>query len=166
MIKLYLGLVWKVIKQMFNTAKFWLLSLLWIGGIIDVLTTLPRIQLESNPLFFIGGFWLMIIVKVLGLMLISGVVFRLHRYGENYRFMLITSVVVVVCMQFLAGLNNYSITQVTTSESVGAETISEKLDYVNSYFMFVINSILYPMLISFLSFIFYKKINKDIGVLN
>ena len=153
--------------------KVGIFLLVFLGVAIDLYTTLRHpnfLQLESNPSFIlIKGVWSMFAIKLLLLFIVYLVLFKTRKIARNNtgRFFYITLIIIVIILQIYAGYNNHNVKK-SIAENFNHSQIDEvtyeeiqsiapsKDEMIKTYFLMMGIFIVYPLLVSMLSFITHK----------
>ena len=147
------------------SVRFWLALALVIAGIFDLLTTLPMLRFETNPIYFVInknviGF---IIIKFLMLAFIIGFVLYKKEKNDLRKYINITIIVLVIMVQVFAGINNlFTADKISKFEAETGKTVQPQtpVNSVMSYAMLVIIMMFYPLVACVSSYSLHKAINK------
>lgn len=156
-----------IIKNLLKliSVKFWLALALVLAGLFDLLTTLPMIRFESNPIFFLVDKSVVLFVIIKFLMIGFLIFFVLHRRERNdiRRYFNISIVVLCVMIQLFAGVNNIythhriSVYEARTGNVVVPDNVNVALI---SYSLNVFVLLIYPLVACLSSYVIHKRLVK------
>lgn len=144
-----------------------------ISGVADVVSTLPRVEAETNPLYlsfpnnaFIEsyGIWILFAIKFFVLAMIIKVLYKSKVVNKDgYKFLAVSSCLLIIGLQFLAAGSNYFVDkQYDEYERLGLPI--PELSYaekVYHYGDFVITWGMIPLLFAVVSFMIYYRMKEQ-----
>lgn len=145
--------------------KFWLALALLFAGVFDILTTLPSVRFETNPIYFFVGqsTILLVIVKFLLIGLLIRVLYMKHP-TDLRKFFNVTITILAILGMLFAGASNifFNVSVAEYEAETGQEVVqSPASTQMLSYLMFMLIIFIYPLIACVSSFLIYRRIKEN-----